>query len=221
MKQWLFLFIFLLLSQTPAFAASMQNEVFQLELTPAASSPTPQKSQPSPTPQPTLPQTLLISSPFSFSSSTSFIDYGEFVPTEPVIRNISLNVKSKWPYGFVVLQSENHDLRGQTTSIPDTSCDNGSCTPTLSSAWVSILTYGFGFSCEKAKDTVCAPYNVSSSGFRPFANLQKDTGPQAVLFSSQGSSKARATLQVKVNTSKSQPIQVYQNNLQFVAIPKL
>lgn len=221
MKQWLFLLLFLFLSQNASFAASMQNDVFQLELTPGAASPTPLKNQTNPTPLLAEPQTLLISSPFSFSASDSFLDYGEFIPTEPVIRTISLEVGSKWPYGFVVVGSENHDLRGQSTSIPDTSCDDGACTATLSSAWTSILTYGFGFSCENPKDSICAPYKISSSGFRPFANLQKDIKSQPILFSSKGTSNAKATIKVKVNTSKSQAQEIYQNNLQFVAIPKL
>lgn len=158
---------------------------------------------------------------FSFSLSQSLIDFGILSPTNPVTRNTILTVNNRSGEGYSVNASENHPLQsaasGQT--IPDTTCDNGSCTQLISGVWDNALTYGFGYRCDPISDRDCADGFGNNASYKQFADAGKGQAPQAVMFSGKNGGTKKAKITYKINISGTQPAGSYANTITFIAVP--
>src|SRR5258706_14905223 len=79
--------------------------------------------------------------PVSLSVSQSIIDFGILSATNPVTRSLRLNVTAGFD-GYQILASEDHPLlSASAATIPDTSCDNGSCSSLTPAPLSNTLTY--------------------------------------------------------------------------------
>lgn len=218
MKYGIILLLLLLTWQNTSFASSMSNDTFQITQD--------ENAEPIKTAAPKTQdkkesdrKTVFYSSLFTIDSSIDFIDYGKLYPTEPVLRNLTVSALSEWPLGFYVSTFQNHSLESSTSAIADTSCDNGSCTSTLASSWNRILTYGFGYQCKEGKNSFCA-YRNEADDFLPFADFSA-MGNIPLFYSLAPKQLSQASTILKINISKSQSKEIYQNNIYFVAIPRL
>lgn len=162
------------------------------------------------------------SSPFSFSISDTKIDFGLLTPTNPVTRSTTLIVNSSSTQGYTVTSAQDHELMNPVNGakIPDTTCDDGRCTQNLTSKWANVLTYGFGYRCEREKSTCVA--NDSSFAvkdyFKQFSDTSKDESASTVMSGGAGNN-IKATILYKVNISSSQPAGKYSNAITFLATP--
>lgn len=144
---------------------------------------------------------------FSFSVSSDLIDFGELSATNPVIRKLSLKVTS--PIGFQVLTTENHPLQMKTGQmIPDTTCDNGSCSDITAALWTNTLTYGSGYRLD----------TMESAYFKQTADLSRNEIP-AVMIQGRYANDQEYPLTYKVNISGTQEPGSYTNMLYFLASP--
>lgn len=163
------------------------------------------------------------STPFSLAISNMLIDFGTLSPTNPVSRTTVLTVNNSSAKGFKVTAAENHELMVLKTGarIPDTTCDDGKCTETTSSAWTNTLTYGFGYRCDGQNDKSCIPNNrsfVNKNSFMHFADSSRQESAATIM--SGGTGKGlKATITYKVNISSSQPAGAYTNAITYLAIP--
>lgn len=167
--------------------------------------------------------------PFTLSLSNTVVDYGTLSPTEPVTRTTSITVSHGAANGYRVLASEEHELRsGENASIPDTSCDNGSCTEQIASLWRSILSYGFGYRCDNLDGSDCQGGFTQKEFFKQFPNTEASKPPRPVMASSTwGRSQVpdgtwrgkRAAITFKVNVAKAQKEAVYRNTVTLIAVP--
>lgn len=160
--------------------------------------------------------------PFSFSISDTQADFGSFSPTNPVSRNINLIIKNSKLAGYKVTAAQNHELTEakKGSKIPDTTCDNGQCTETVSAKWDSTLAYGFGYRCDSSKSS-CVENDKSfelKNFFKQFPNSTDNESATTIL--SEGSSLGQeASTTYKVNISSSQPSGSYSNSIIYLAIP--
>ncbi|MFH1187108.1 MAG: hypothetical protein V1697_02955 [Candidatus Levyibacteriota bacterium] len=156
--------------------------------------------------------------PFSFSISQTSIDFGVLTPANPITRTNTLTVNNQSAGGYTVTSSENHQLLTPATGalIPDTTCDDGLCTPSNASAWASSLTYGFGYRCDDLSDTDCVIDFSDSSYYKPFS-----ASPSATVVMSGAISGTNKQSQVtyKVNISANQPAGTYTNLITYIAAP--
>lgn len=156
--------------------------------------------------------------PFSFSISNTFIDFGTLSPTTPVTRTNTLTVSNGSAFGYQVSASENHPLLVPSSGqiIPDTTCDSGTCTQTNPGAWVSTLTYGFGYSCTNLSGSDCAAGFSNGADFAPFA-----ASPSAVtVMSSLNVGRNRQSqITYKLNISGAQAAGTYTNVINYIATP--
>jgi len=156
--------------------------------------------------------------PFSFSISSSFIDFGVISPTTPVTRTNILTVVNNSSNGYTVTASQNRNLRADANGaeIPPTTCDNGNCTTTTSDAWTSSLTYGFGYRCTNVSGTDCESGFTTSTYYKQFS-----ASPSAATVMSNpnvgGTSKSQITY--KVNVSVTQAAGIYTNIINYIATP--
>lgn len=156
--------------------------------------------------------------PFSFSISQNLIDFGVITPTNPVSRTTNLTVSSETATGFTVIASENKPLTSQSGTIPDTTCDDGTCTSLKASAWKSSLSYGFGYRCDPTASSgqvnVCSADFLSPDSYKPFS-----TSSQTVMTSITGGDARRSQITYKVNVAGTQAPGLYTNIVTYIASP--
>lgn len=161
--------------------------------------------------------------PFAFSISSLFVDFGPLTPGAPVTRNNVLTVSNGSAYGYSVIASENHPLRSNPSGIDifDTTCDDGSCTESVSAAWTNVLTYGFGYRCDNLSGTDCASGFASADNYKQFASSESAELAQAVMQGTNVGRNKQAQVTYKVNVSSAQAEGFYENAINFIAIPSI
>jgi hypothetical protein len=158
---------------------------------------------------------------FTFSLSSTAIDFGILSATNPVTRTNTLTVSNQSASGYQVTAYENHQLSIPATGaiIPDTTCDNGSCTETTAALWSNSLTYGFGYRCDNLSGTDCASGFTTTDYYKQFTDNSKSETAQAVMSGNNVGSNKQAQITYKVNISRTQPPGTYTNNIIYIATP--
>lgn len=156
--------------------------------------------------------------PFTFRISQILIDFGTLSPTNPVTRSHNLILSNGSAYGYSVTLSQNHPLRVNATGIdiPNTTCDDGTCTPTTSAAWTSSLVYGLGYRCDNVTGTDCATGFASASNFK---SLSSSPSATTVMTGANVGRSKEVQISFKVNVSQTQAAGLYTNILNYIATP--
>lgn len=156
---------------------------------------------------------------FTFTIKGIMIDFGSLTAGNPVTRTNSIIVSNGSAYGYSVTAQENHALLSPPTGsfIPNTTCDNGLCTPTTSDIWTNSLTYGFGYRCDNISGTDCVSGFTSSNNYKEFA-----ASPSAATVMTSATAGSNRTIQItyKVNVSPTQSTGLYSNLITYIATPK-
>jgi len=158
---------------------------------------------------------------FRFTISSLFIDFGTLSPTSPVTRNNILTISNGSAFGYGVTAFENHQLLANTSGqiIPNTTCDAGTCTTTVSSDWTNTLTYGFGYRCDNVSGTDCATGFTDPNDYKQFADESAAQTPVAVMVGSNVGQNKQVQITYKVNVSGSQAAGSYTNVITYIATP--
>lgn len=162
----------------------------------------------------------LPSEPFSFSLGSDSINLGSLLANTFGNVKTTLTVGGAGIHGYTVKAIENHSLQlGEIkTVIPDTICDPArKCTPNQAAPWTSTAAYGFGYNLSG--DDIDTSDFVDPTHFRPFANNELNHTPVTLMGRSGRSKKAVATITFQANTSPTQENGIYENSIQFIAIP--
>jgi hypothetical protein len=157
---------------------------------------------------------------FVFSVSPLAIDYGPFLPTNPITRLEDISINTGNAFSYSVYAIEDHELMlidGKTITIPSTTCDDGLCSIIFSSNWTNTLTYGFGYSCKPLDNYDCD--FTKENYFRRFPNEIDNENPESAISGVGGNKKSRSEIIYKVNTSTTQPKGLYANTITYIAIP--
>lgn len=156
--------------------------------------------------------------PFSFSVSDIQKNFGTLSPNSFSSTSSTLTVSAGGAGGYQVTASENTPLstNGGVDTIPDTTCNSGTCTETTAAVWNSTSTYGFGY--NMSGDDVPAGFS-DSTYFKQFADRSNSEAPQIVMSSVEAGDERVATITYKVNVSNTQAAGVYRNIIQFTAVP--
>lgn len=168
-------------------------------------------------------QYITSKTPFSFAISSLFIDFGPLAPGTPVTRTNTLTIKKGSTYKYQVLASENHPLRIEANSIdiPDTTCDDGTCSETTASAWTSVLAYGFGYRCDNITGNDCNSNFATDTSYKQFANTESSETAQSVMQSNGNGKTREAQITYKANISATQQAGEYKNMITFIAVPSI
>lgn len=158
-------------------------------------------------------------SPLVFSISQTLIDFGTLSPNNPVLRTNTLAVLTGSVYNYSVLSFENHQLASEKgDSIPDTTCDNGSCNEVIAASWSNPLAFGFGYRCDDLIGADCGNGFPDRVFHKQFADASKSKTEQPVLsgIGSYGEKKAQITYKVNISTSQAQS--TYSNVITYIAV---
>ena len=159
------------------------------------------------------------SAPVSLTVSQSLIDFGVLTATNPVIRPLLLTVQAGFD-GYQILTSEDHPLlSASAATIPDTSCDSGTCTSTTAAPWTNILTFGLGYRCNNLSGDDCVSGFSDPYAFRQFSNAAKIQTPAQLMAGTSGTDPRQSEIFYKVNISGTQKPGGYSNTVTYIAVP--
>lgn len=158
-----------------------------------------------------------VKSSMSISNALPLVSYGFIVPGEPIIRADTISVKSSHAHQFSIFVHEDTPLEATDgTTIPDTTCDDGGCTPAVGSQWKSPLTYGLGYRCEKSRD--CLHEFSNQLVYRPLAPSRSTLSPQMI---ATGLKQSTIDFVLKLNVSGSQKPVPYVHTITYTTVPNL
>ncbi len=161
--------------------------------------------------------------PFSFTISSVFIDFGPITPGAPLTRTSTLTISNGSAYGYSVLARENHPLRVNSTgaSIPDTTCDSGTCDEANAAEWSSLTTFGFGYRCDNVIGTDCNSDFSTVDYYKQFASSESAELAQPVMLGPNVGRDITSEVTYKINISSTQPAGTYQNTITYIAVPSI
>jgi hypothetical protein len=93
-------------------------------------------------------------------------------------------------------------------SIPDTTCDGGTCTESAAAAWTNATKNGLGHTCFNQLNHDCNAVYSSGTNFRQAANLAAGETAQSVMSSSTAAT-ATGRVKYRLSTSAAQPAGAY------------
>ncbi len=155
---------------------------------------------------------------FSFRISRVAIDLGDLFPSDHSTGSHNLTITTRGAGGYSVYAYELHPLRHSdgTATIPDTTCDGGTCSQTTAAVWINQAIPGFGF--NMTGDDIPADF-TDSTYFRQFADNSTAEAMQKVMSSVNIASSRTATVTYKAGVSGSQASGNYQTGVAYVAVP--
>lgn len=155
---------------------------------------------------------------FRFSISDLDIDLGLLTPGSHNSDSNILTISTKGASGYSIYSYEAHPLKHLDASytIPDTTCDNASCSESQAEIWTNQDIPGFGFNIAGVH--VSSDF-VDSSYFRQFADKQSSEDAQLIMSSSNIGLNDQATVTYKAGISGNQASGNYQTHIVYIAIP--
>lgn len=156
--------------------------------------------------------------PFSFTISDLSIDFGTLVPQVLATQTNTLTVSSGGAGGYRVTAYESSPLTWQSgaATIPDTTCNAGTCSETTAGVWTDTTKYGFGY--NMAGNDVPAAF-INSTYYKQFADASAAETPQTVMSSTNVGANRTATVTYQANVSSLQTAGDYENSIVFIATP--
>ncbi|HAV15642.1 MAG TPA: hypothetical protein DCX25_04925 [Candidatus Pacebacteria bacterium] len=155
---------------------------------------------------------------FSFSLSNYRIDFGLLSTNTFATATTGVTVSAKGAGGYIVTAYENAPLTklGTAATIPNTTCNSGSCTYGTVGVWTDATKNGFGYTLSG--NDIPAAF-VDTTYFKPFADFSQNQ-PGQVIMSNAASGKNRyAVVTYKISVSGSQAAGDYENHIVYIATP--
>jgi len=154
----------------------------------------------------------------SFSIDKLDISFGTLVPGIGSTDTNLLIVTTPSGHGYQITAQENHPLWiSPNHYIPDTTCDQGDCTITNSTPWISNDKYGFGFNVTGIGAT---GYFSDSTYFRPFSNIYNNQTPSIIASENKPVEEREALVTYRVLISPVQSAGNYENYITYTLTPK-
>lgn len=155
---------------------------------------------------------------FRFAISKLFIDLGELLPGVHNSDSNVLTIDTKGAGGYIVYAYETHPLRhsDDVTTLPDTTCDAGTCSQTTAQPWTNQLIPGFGFNISGAQ--VASDF-LSSNHYRQFADRSASEPMQPIMSSPYVAFQNQATVTYKAGASGAEAAGNYRTEIIYIAVP--
>ena len=122
---------------------------------------------------------------------------------------------------FIVTAYENHapQATNSESQIPNSTCDNGSCSEITAALWENTLTYGFGYRCDNIHENNCAYDFFQNQYYKQFSDESKQKTPQIIMSGYESNTNQEIQMTYKLNISKNQSKGSYSNSITFIASP--
>lgn len=129
-------------------------------------------------------------------------------------QTFTLNTNAGDGYSLTSQETDQLTNAGSQT-IPDTTCDTGTCTESTAAAWATAsANHGLGHTCNGLD---CIGAYSSGSDFRQFASIADAETAVQMMSSSSPVTNSTSTVVYKISTSGSQPSGDYSNVVVYIA----
>jgi len=155
--------------------------------------------------------------PLSFEISNIDLNFGSLTPNIGSTITNTLTISTPTGHGYDILAIANNPLKSPGSTIPDTKCDSGSCSESVSGIWTNNSTYGFGFN---ANGDGTSSYFTNSTYFRQFADNSSGETAKVLMSEPTRVKDHSALITYKINISPLQAAGTYENSINFIAVPK-
>lgn len=119
-------------------------------------------------------------------------------------------------YSVTAYEATRPTLSGGSVTIPDTTCDSGTCTESSAAVWTTPTNNGFGYNLTGHD---ISPDFISSNYFRPFPDFSLGESPATVMTSTNAGKNRTASVTYKMSPSGSQAAGTYHTNIVYIATP--
>jgi hypothetical protein len=152
---------------------------------------------------------------FSFSISSLAINLS-LIPNTFSTASHTLTVSAPGQ-GYSVTAHETSKLENDSAdTIPDTTCDSGTCSETSAGVWTTPTNNGFGYNMtgnDIAVDFTNATY------FRPFPDASLGESPATVMTTAAAGKNRVATVTYQLSPSGTQAAGTYNTQIVYIATP--
>lgn len=150
----------------------------------------------------------------SLSVSPEILIFDPLSPTDPVLRNATITIKGAQS-SLLLFETQNLQTASGET-IPDTSCDSGTCNQTVDDTWSDSLTYGFGYRCDGG-DEGC---NGKFARQNTYAQIPKSISSN-ILVHQDSPGQTVSDVVYKINIPSDQHTGSYSTYVRYLLIPGL
>jgi hypothetical protein len=101
-------------------------------------------------------------------------------------------------------------------TIPDTTCDAGSCSESAAAAWTDATKNGLGHTCfNQDNNNNCSAAYSNGTKFRQFANIAGGETPQAIM-SSYTPASVTARIKFRLSVGAQQAAGTYKTQILYI-----
>lgn len=119
--------------------------------------------------------------------------------------------------GYSVTAYETSKLTNAASdTIPDTTCDSGTCTETSAGIWNTPTNNGFGYNLTG--NDIATDF-INSTYFRPFPDFSLGESPATIMLSSAAGKNRTATVNYRLSPSGTQAGGNYSTQIIYIATP--
>lgn len=155
---------------------------------------------------------------FSFRLSKTAINLGSLTANAHNTDSHTMTITTRGAGGYTIYAYETTPLlnRNGVDTIPNTTCDAGTCSYTAAGLWTNVNIGGFGFNIN-GNDT---PVDfVNSNYYRALADRSASEPMQVVMSSTNIASERTATVTYKAGLFGSEASGSYETGVSYVAVP--
>ncbi len=172
----------------------------------------------------------------SIDTTSTAIPFGSIVSTDTFYDAYQeLEVRTNASSGYVVTIEQNDQMGKDGTvctgasageaqnCIPDTTCDDGTCTETTSANWATATNNGLGYSLENITGTDATfTYNESARTFsaKQLPDQEAGESKQNIMSKSSPTSSSKVNVCYRLSVSVTQPAGYYYNKVKYTATAK-
>jgi hypothetical protein len=155
---------------------------------------------------------------FGFSIDNVAIDLGELTAGVHNSASNKLTITTLGAGGYTIYAYEQSPLTHSngTNTIPDTTCNAGTCTQAIAGVWTNQDIPGFGFNV--AGNDAAADF-LDSTYFRQFADDSGAEAMQVIMSDTDIASSEQGTITYKVGIDGTIAAGNYQTGVVYVAVP--
>ncbi len=158
--------------------------------------------------------------PFTFTISDLSINLGTLSSGSFSDQTNTLTVSAGGSGGYQVLAQEIHPLRYNSNDLPDTTCDDNTCTEVLCRPWTQTDKYGFGLNAAGNDVNTTSGKFADSTYYCQFADNELAEAAQAVMARTSPTNSSTATITYRANPHPLQTAGSYETAISFTAVPK-
>jgi hypothetical protein len=152
---------------------------------------------------------------FSFSISSLAINLS-LIPNTFSSSSHTLTVTAPGQ-GYSVTAYETGKLENDSgDTIPDTTCDSGTCTETAAGVWTVATNNGFGYNLT---GNDISPDFINSTYFRPFPDVSLGESPATIMTTTAAGKNRVATVNYQLSPSGTQAAGTYNTQIIYIATP--